>query len=397
MRRTGELAQRISRITVSTTMRAAAAAERLRQAGEDVVDLAPGEPDFPTPENIKQAAIRAIEGNFTRYTAAGGTPELKAAICERHAADFGTAYSPAECVVSVGGIHAIFNATQALVEDGDEVIVPAPYWVTFRDVVNYAGGKCVLVPTDEREGFRLTAAMIEGALSDQTKMAIVNSPSNPCGAMVEREEFERILELTARHGVYLLTDECYAHFVYESAPWSIASVAGAKANVIVVGSLSKTYSMTGWRIGYGLGPEAIVQACTKLQSHSTSNPTSIAQKAGVEALRGPQESVAIMLREYRRRREFVVRRLREIPGVSCTEPKGSFYVYPNIGAVLGRDGLEDTLQFAERLLEEQKVAVVAGAAFGTDRHVRISYAASMEELARGLDRLERFVARHLGR
>jgi aspartate aminotransferase len=184
--------------------------------------------------------------------------------------------------------------------------------------------------------------------------------------------------------------------VYDSAPWSIASVAGAKANVIVVGSLSKTYSMTGWRIGFGLGPEAIVQACTKLQSHSTSNPTSIAQKAGVEALRGPQESVAIMLREYRRRREFVMRRLREIPGVTCSEPQGSFYVYPNIGAVLGRDGIEDTLQFAERLLEEQKVAVVAGAAFGTDRHVRISYAASMEELARGLDRLGRFVASHLG-
>jgi aspartate aminotransferase len=396
MTQSGELAQRISRITVSTTMRAAAAAERLRQAGEDVVDLAPGEPDFPTPDNIKQAAIRAIEGNFTRYTAAGGTPELKAAICERHAADFGTAYTPAECVVSVGGKHVIFNVTQALVEDGDEVIIPVPYWVTFRDVVHYAGGKCVLVPTDEREAFRLTAAMIEGALSGRTKMAIVNSPSNPCGAMVEREEFERILELTARRGVYLLTDECYAHFVYDSVPYSIASVAGAKANVIVVGSLSKTYSMTGWRIGFGLGPEAIVQACTKLQSHSTSNPTSIAQKAGVEALRGPQDSVAIMLREYRRRREFVVRRLREISGVSCSDPKGSFYVYPNIGAVLGRDGIEDTLQFAERLLEEQKVAVVAGAAFGTDRHVRISYAASWEELARGLDRLERFVASHLG-
>jgi aspartate aminotransferase len=396
MTRTGQLAQRISQITVSTTMRAAAAAERLRRAGEDVVDLAPGEPDFPTPDNIKQAAIRAIQGNFTRYTAAGGTPELKAAICERHAADFGTAYSPAECVVSVGGKHVIFNVTQALVDDGDEVIIPVPYWVTFRDVVHYAGGKCVLVPTDEREGFRLTAAMIESALSGRTKMVIVNSPSNPCGAMVEREEFERILELTARRGVYLLTDECYAHFVYDSAPWSIASVAGAKGTVIVVGSLSKTYSMTGWRIGYGLGPEAIVQACTKLQSHSTSNPTSIAQKAGVEALRGPQESVAIMLREYRRRREFVVRRLREIAGVSCSEPRGSFYVYPNIGAVLGRDGIEDTLQFAERLLEEQKVAVVAGAAFGTDRHVRISYAASMEELSRGLDRLERFVASHLG-
>ena len=395
MTQSGGLAERIGRITVSTTMRAAAAAERLRRAGEDVVDLAPGEPDFPTPDHIKQAAIRAIEGNFTRYTAAGGTPELKAAVCERHAADFGTRYSPAECVVSVGGKHVIFNAIQALVDAGDEVVIPVPYWVTFRDVVRYAGGKCVFVATDEQNGFRLTASMLEPLLSDRTKMVIVNSPSNPCGAVLEREEFERILHLTSRRGIYLLTDECYCHFVYDSAPYSIAAAPGAKDTVIVAGSLSKTYSMTGWRIGFGLGPEAIIQACIKLQSHSTSNPTSVAQKAGVEALRGPQDSVAIMLAEYRRRREFILRRLREIPGVTCAEPKGSFYAYPNIGAALGRDGIQDTAQFSERLLEEQKLAVVPGEAFGTDRHVRISYAASMEELGRGMDRLARFMANHL--
>jgi aspartate aminotransferase len=395
MIQTGGLAERIARISVSTTMRAAAAAERLRRAGEDVVDLAPGEPDFPTPDNIKQAAIRAIEANFTRYTAAGGTPELNAAICERHAADFGTRYSPEECVVSVGGKHVIFNVTQALVDVGDEVVIPVPYWVTFRDVVRYAGGKCVFVATDERNGFRLTASMLEPLLGDRTKMVIVNSPSNPCGAVVEREEFERILDLTSRRGIYLLTDECYCHFVYDSAPYSIAAAPGAKDTVIVAGSLSKTYSMTGWRIGFGLGPEAIIQACIKLQSHSTSNPTSVAQKAGVEALRGPQDSVAIMLAEYRRRREFILRRLREIPGVSCAEPMGSFYAYPNIGAALGRDGIQDTVQFSERLLEEQKLAVVPGEAFGTDRHVRISYAASMEELGRGMDRLARFMANHL--
>jgi aspartate aminotransferase len=395
MTQTGGLAERIARITVSTTMRAAAAAERLRRAGEDVVDLAPGEPDFPTPDNIKQAAIRAIQGNFTRYTAAVGTPELKAAVCERHATDFGTCYSPAECVVSVGGKHVIFNVIQALVDAGDEVVIPVPYWVTFRDVVRYAGGNCVFVATDEQNGFRLTASMLEPLLNDRTKMVIVNSPSNPCGAVVEREEFERILHLTSRRGIYVLTDECYCHFVYDSAPYSIAAAPGAKDTVIVAGSLSKTYSMTGWRIGFGLGPEAIIQACIKLQSHSTSNPTSVAQKAGVEALRGPQDSVAIMLAEYRRRREFILRRLREIPGVSCSEPKGSFYAYPNIGAALGRDGIQDTVQFSERLLEEQKLAVVPGEAFGTDRHVRISYAASMEELGRGMDRLARFMANHL--
>jgi aspartate aminotransferase len=201
--------------------------------------------------------------------------------------------------------------------------------------------------------------------------------------------------LTSRRGIYLLTDECYCHFVYDGAPYSIAAAPEAKDTVIVVGSLSKTYSMTGWRIGFGLGPEPIIQACIKLQSHSTSNPTSIAQKAGVEALRGPQDSVAAMLGEYRRRREFILRRLREIPGVTCAEPKGSFYAYPNIGAALGGDGLQDTVQFAERLLEEQKLAVVPGEAFGTGQHVRISYATSMGELGRGMDRLARFMANHL--
>ena len=396
MTRTGELAERISRITVSTTMRAAAEAERLRRAGEDVVDFAPGEPDFPTPDNIKQAAIRAIEQNFTRYTAAGGTPELKEAVCQRHAADFSTSYRPAECVISVGGKHVIFNVVQVLIEPGDEVIIPIPYWVTFRDVVHYAGGKCVFVPTDERNGFRLTASMIEERLTGRTKMLILNSPSNPCGSVVDRAEYQRILELTSRRGIYLLADECYCHFVYDSTPFSIAAAPGAKETVIIAGSLSKTYSMTGWRIGFGLGPETIMQACVKLQSHSTSNPNSVAQKAGVEALRGSQESVGIMLAEYRRRRDFVTRRLRQIPGVSCSEPQGSFYIYPNISATFGRDGIKDTLSFSERLLQEEKVAVVPGEAFGTAEHVRISYATSMHELERGLERLHRFVAAHLG-
>ncbi|MGE5571002.1 MAG: pyridoxal phosphate-dependent aminotransferase [Rhodospirillales bacterium] len=387
-----DLADRISRITVSTTMRVAAAAERLRRAGEDVVDLGPGEPDFPTPDNIKQAAVRAIGENFTRYTAAGGVPELKEAVCDRHAADFNTRYSPSECVISVGGKHVVFNVIQVLVNPGDEVIIPVPYWVTFRDVVAYAGGKCVFVPTDERQGFRLTASLVEPYLTSRTKVLIVNSPSNPSGAVVDPEEFERILSLTSRRGIYLLTDECYCRFVYGGAPYSVASAPGAKETVIVAGSLSKTYAMTGWRIGFGLGPQPVIEAVAKLQSHSTSNPNSVAQKAGIEALRGPQDSVGIMLAEYRRRREFVLRRLKEIPGISCAEPMGAFYVYPNIGAVLGRGGIENTVQFAERLLEEQQVAVVPGEAFGTGAHVRISYATSMQELERGLDRIQQFLA-----
>lgn len=392
MLQAADLADRISRISVSTTMRVAAAAESLRRAGEDVVDLGPGEPDFPTPANIKEAAVRAIEEDFTRYTAASGIPELKEAVCDRHAADFNTRYSPSECVISVGGKHVVFNVIQVLVNPGDEVIIPVPYWVTFRDVVAYAGGKCVFAPTDEKQGFRLTASLIEPYLTSRTKVLIVNSPSNPSGAVIDPEEFERILSLTSRRGIYLLTDECYCHFVYGGAQYSVASAPGAKATVIVAGSLSKTYAMTGWRIGFGLGPQPIIEAVAKLQSHSTSNPNSVAQKAGVEALRGPQDSIRIMLAEYRRRREFVLRRLKAIPGISCAEPMGAFYVYPNIGAALGRNGIENTAQFAERLLQEQQVAVVPGEAFGTSSHIRISYATSMHELERGLDRIQTFLA-----
>jgi len=392
MLQAADLADRISRISVSTTMRVAAAAESLRRAGEDVVDLGPGEPDFPTPANIKEAAVRAIEEDFTRYTAASGIPELKEAVCDRHAADFNTRYSPSECVISVGGKHVVFNVIQVLVNPGDEVIIPVPYWVTFRDVVAYAGGKCVFAPTDEKQGFRLTASLIEPYLTSRTKVLIVNSQSNPSGAVIDPEEFERILSLTSRRGIYLLTDECYCHFVYGGAPYSVASAPGAKATVIVAGSLSKTYAMTGWRIGFGLGPQPIIEAVAKLQSHSTSNPNSVAQKAGVEALRGPQDSIRIMLAEYRRRREFVLRRLKAIPGISCAEPMGAFYVYPNIGAALGRNGIENTAQFAERLLQEQQVAVVPGEAFGTSSHIRISYATSMHELERGLDRIQTFLA-----
>jgi aspartate aminotransferase len=388
------IAERISSISVSSTLKVAADAEKLRAEGVDVVDFGAGEPDFPTPDNIKQAAVRALEQNFTKYTPAGGTAELKKAVCERHAQDFGTDYKPSECMITVGGKHAIFNLTQALVNPGDEVVIPVPYWVTYKDVVNYAGGKCVFVDTDENNGFALTAAMIEPHLTDRTKMAIINSPSNPSGALVERGEFEKIFRMTSARGIYLLTDECYCKFLYDSEPYSIASVAGAKETVLVAGSLSKTYAMTGWRIGFGLVPAAIVGAMTKLQSHSTSNPTSFAQKGAVEALRGPQDSVGTMLAEYRRRRDFVVERLRAIPGVTCQEPRGAFYAYPNVGVVLGKNGIGSMQQLAERLLAEVHLAVVPGEAFGTDRHVRISYATSMKELERGLDRLHGFIVKH---
>ncbi|HLK50305.1 MAG TPA: pyridoxal phosphate-dependent aminotransferase [Bryobacteraceae bacterium] len=385
------IADRISLISVSSTMKVAAEAERLRAEGVDIVDFGAGEPDFPTPANIKQAAIRALDDNFTKYTNTGGTAELKQAVCEYHARHFGTAYKPAECLITVGGKHIIFNAVQALINPGDEVVIPVPYWVTYKDVVNYAGGKCVFVPTEEANGFAVTASMIAPHVTPRTKMIIVNSPSNPSGAVVDRAEFEKIYKLASDRGIYLMTDECYCFFLYDSQPFSIASLPGAKENVLVVGSLSKTYAMTGWRIGFGLMPAPIIGAMTKLQSHSTSNPTSIAQKAAAEALSGPQDSVKTMLAEYQRRRDFVVRRLRAIPGVTCAEPRGAFYAYPNLGVVIGKPGTQNTLQLCERLLSEAKVAVVPGEAFGTEQHIRLSYATSMKELERGLDRIHQFV------
>ncbi len=391
MQVTSDLAERISRISESSTMKVSADADRLRREGIDVVDFGAGEPDFPTPENIKKAAIAAIDGNFTKYTAAGGTLELKNAICERHRKDYGTDYAAGECMVTVGGKHAIFNLMQALIGEGDEVIIPVPYWVTYKDVVNYAGGKCVFVPTDEWSGFTFTADTIAPFITDRTKLLIINSPNNPSGAVLSREEFEKIYWLSAKRGVRLMTDECYCRFLYESEPFSIASMSGAKEHVVVAGSLSKTYAMTGWRIGFALAPKPLIDGMAKLQSHTTSNPTSISQKAAVEALRGPQDSIGVMLAEYRKRRDYVVSRLRAIPGVKIAEPKGAFYAYPNV-SVGFRNGTTSALQFSERLLSEAHVAVVPGEAFGSSEHVRISYATSMTELARGLDRIERFIS-----
>jgi aspartate aminotransferase len=371
-------------------MKVAADADRLRRDGVDVVDFGAGEPDFPTPENIKNAGKAAIDANFTKYTATGGIPDLKNAICDRHRTDYGTNYSPAECIVTVGGKHAIFNLTQALLNPGDEVLIPVPYWVTYKDVVNYAGAKCVFVKTDEDSGFTFNAKTIEPYFTNKTKLLIINSPGNPSGGVLSREDFEQIYRLASQRGIWLMTDECYCRFLYGGEPFSIAAMPGAKDNVVVAGSLSKTYAMTGWRIGFALAPKPVIGAMMKLQSHCTSNPTSIAQKAAVEALRGPQESVGVMLAEYKNRRDYVVQRLRAIPGVKIAEPKGAFYAYPNISVAFGR-GLSSAMQFSERLLSEAHVAVVPGEAFGTDEHIRISYATSMKELGRGLDRIEKFI------
>ncbi len=386
------LTERISRISASQTMAVAEAASRLREQGVDVVDLSAGEPDFPTPENIKQAGIRAIEADFSKYTAASGITELKRSVIERHSQDFGSAYEMTEVMLNVGAKHSIFNVFSALVDHGDEVVIPTPYWVTFADVARYVGSEPIFVETLEEQGFRLTADMVEAAITPRTRLLVVNSPSNPSGAVLDDDQFVRIAGLCKEKGVMLLTDECYAYFLYEGRkPFSIASHLEFKDTIVVVGSVSKTYAMTGWRVGFVLGNSALIKGMSKLQSHSTSNPTSIAQKAAVEAFQGPQESVGEMLGEYSRRRRYVVDRLRSIPGVECPEPGGAFYAYPNVSTAFER-GVKDIVDFSVQLLEKKQVAVVPGIAFGTKEHIRISYAASMENLEKALDRIEEFMS-----
>ena len=369
-----------------------AKADKMKASGVKVVDFGAGEPDFPTPANIKQAAVAALGANFTKYTPAGGTRELKQVIVDWHARDFASNYTADECLVTVGGKHAIFEAIMATINSGDEVILPVPYWVSFLDIINYAGGKAVLLDTREDEGFTVRASDVAKVLTPKTRMIIVNSPSNPSGSVVPPEEMEKLLALAVKHQALLMSDECYCHFLYDGRkPYSIAS-SKDRENLIIVGSLSKTFAMTGWRVGYALGNAKLIGNMLKLQSHSTSNPTSIAQKAAIEALRGPQDSVKTMLAEYHRRRDRIVAGLREIPGVNCGMPEGAFYVYPNLGAYLKKAGLADATPLAGKLLDEAYVALVPGPAFGTGPHVRISYATSVEQIDEGLRRLKDFFA-----
>ena len=386
------LTNRIQRIEVSATMAVAGEAEKLRAAGADLVDLGAGEPHYATPEHIKEAAIGAIRNDFTKYTAVGGTAELRDAIVRRHAADFGSDYKREDCIASVGGKHALFNAIQVLVDHGDEVILPVPYWVSFKDIVRYAGGEPVYIATDERHDFALTAQMVEHAITPRTKVIVLNSPNNPSGAVMKPEDMTAVLLLAHERGIYVVSDECYVYLNFTGKLFSAGSVHEVKERLIIIGSLSKTYAMTGWRVGYALAPTPIISAMQKLQSQSTSNPTSIVQKAAVAALSGPQDAVQQMLAGYVRLRDQVVEGLRAIPGITCAAPNGAFYAYPNVSHYFERPGLNCASDVAKRLLHEAHVVVVPGEGFGTQDHVRISYATSPENLQRGLDRMRGFFA-----
>jgi len=391
-----ELTNRINRIQVSPTAVVISAAEQLKAKGVDIADFGPGEPDFPTPVHIKKAAIQAIEENRTKYTPTGGIMLLREAIPAWHKRELGSDYNAKECVVNVGGKHSIFNTISVLIQHGDEVILPAPYWVSYPDIIKYAGGTPVIVATRQEDGFSAKAAAIEKAITPKTKMVIVNSPSNPTGGVVDADEFARILAVCQKHNLWLMSDECYSHFVYEPhKPFSIASVKDAKNRLIIIGSVSKTFAMTGWRIGYTLAPEPLIQAIIKVQSQSTSNPTSIAQYAALEAMRGSMETVPPMLAEYAKRRKRIVEGLRAIPGIECEWPGGAFYAFPNVSAHLqGAHPLaKSCTDLAKDLLEKAHVALVPGEAFGAPGFLRLSYATSIERIEEGLRRLNKFFAR----
>ena len=390
VRPTESFAERIERIEISATLAVVNEAERLRGEGADLVDFGAGEPHFATPRHIKDAAIAAIQSNFSKYTAVAGTAELRDAIVQRHAADFGSTYRREEVIACVGGKHALFNAMQVLVDHGDEVILPVPYWVSFKDIVRYAGGHPVMVETDESRNFALTAEMVEQAITSRTRLIILNSPGNPSGAVMNPEDMTEIVRLATRRGIWVLSDECYVYLNFTGRKFSLGSLQEGRERLLVAGSLSKTYAMTGWRLGFALGPAAVVKAMQKLQSQSTSNPTSIVQKAAVAALKGPQQCVEEMRREYIELRDRVVGGLRAIPGIRCTQPEGAFYAYPNVSAYFGRGGMTSAADVAARLLREAHVVTVPGEGFGTREHIRISYATSGKELDRGLERMRQF-------
>lgn len=386
-------ADRIGRIQVSATMAITAEALKMKAAGIDLADFGAGEPHFSTPAHIKKAAIEAIEGNFTRYTAVAGVPEVRRAIVERHKADFATDYTVEECVFTAGGKLAIFNAVEVLIGHGDEVIIPVPYWVSYKDIVQYAGGTPVFVETSEAENFRVSAESIERAVTENTKAIILNTPSNPSGAVIAEEDLHRIVRMAHSKGIYVLLDECYVYLQFDGKPYSGASCTECKEHVIVLGSLSKTYAMTGWRAGFALGPKAILAAMGKLQSQSTSNTASMVQRAAIAALTGSQDCVVEMRNDYIKLRDRVLAGLKTIPGLTCTVPEGAFYVYPNVSAFLGKGAMHTAGELASKLLTEGRVVTVPGEPFGTREHLRISYAVSGDVIEKGVERLREFLLR----
>jgi aspartate aminotransferase len=388
-----QLSNRVQKVKPSATLAITAKAQELRAAGKDIIGLGAGEPDFETPEHIKQAGIKAIESGFTRYTAVDGTAGLKSAIIAKFKRDNQLDYKPSQILVSSGGKQSFYNLCQAMLNDGDEVIIPAPYWVSYPDMALLAGGVPVIIPAGLEQGFKITPEQLEGAINDKTRLFVINSPSNPTGVAYTKTELSALGKVLLKYPqVMIASDDMYEHIIWADEPF--ANILNACPELydrtFVLNGVSKAYAMTGWRIGYAAGPEPLIKAMKKVQSQSTSNPNSIAQMAAEEAINGDQSCIATMLVHFKQRHDFVVQRFNQMPGVSCLPSQGAFYSFPDMREVIKRlDGVTDDLQLAEYLIDKAGVAVVPGSAFGQPGYIRISFATSMDNLEKALERIEK--------
>ncbi|MBU1061136.1 MAG: pyridoxal phosphate-dependent aminotransferase [Candidatus Omnitrophica bacterium] len=380
------LSSRVKKISASLTLSITAKSKKMKAEGVDVVSFGSGEPDFDTPSYIKEAAIKAIQEGFTKYTPASGTDELKKIICEKFYKDNNLKYDPSEIVVSCGAKHSLYNIFQAICDQDDEVLIPAPYWLSYPEMVRLAGARPIIIETDEESNFKISPAKLNNSVTKKTKALILNSPSNPTGCVYNKDELAKIAEIALKHNILVISDEIYEKIIFEGRKHvSIATIdENIFKNTIVVNGVSKSFSMTGWRIGYLASCNGeLMTAIKNLQSHSTSNPASISQAAALKALRERDDSVREMVTQFQARRDYIVERIGNIKGLSCVKPEGAFYVFCRID----KKGLS-SMQVAERLLEEVKVAVIPGKAFGSDRHIRLSFATSMDNIKKGMDRLE---------
>jgi len=387
------IAERTKLIKPSVTLAIAAKAGKLRSEGIDVVNFSAGEPDFDTPDHIKAAAVEAIRKGMTKYTDVKGIEPLRAAIVHKYERDYGLSYRKEDVLVSCGAKHSVYNILQAIVNPGDEIVIPAPYWVSYSDMALLAGGVPKIIQTSEANGFRITPEQLEAGLTSKTKVFVLNSPCNPTGASYDAVELLAMARILEKHGCLIISDDIYEKIVYDDFRFHnlVALSPALRDRTIIVNGVSKTYAMTGWRIGYAIGPADVISAAGKIQSQSTSNPTSIAQAAALEAISGSQNDVDRMVREFKRRRDVIVDGLNAIPGMRCLKPQGAFYVFPNVSAFLDRTAngkkLASPCDFADYLLEEAKVAVVPGEDFGSKEHIRFSYATALEDIEKGCNRI----------
>jgi aspartate aminotransferase len=383
-----KISRRAAVLSPSLTLAIDSKAKQMKAEGQDVVGFGAGEPDFDTPQHIKDAAAKALAAGFTKYTAAAGIPELRQAIADKHKRENGLAYKPSQIIVSCGGKHSCYNVVMATCEEGDEVIIPAPYWLSYPEIVKLASATPVIIETSDKTEFKITPEALRRAITPRTRLFVLNSPSNPTGSVYTPEEIKALGDICVEKGVLILSDEIYEHLLYDGAKHrSVASFSPAHLeHTIIIHGFAKAWSMTGWRLGWCAAPEPVAKAIDAIQSHSTSNTTSFAQKGAVAALTGPQDHLPGWVAEFNKRRTFAWQRLNSIPGISCVNARGAFYLFPNIS----KTGLKSS-EFCARLLEKEKVAAVPGIAFGADDYLRISYATSMAMIEKGLERIERFV------